>query len=442
MAGRLAIDFGHLHTVIGYWRQASRQAETLYVPEVTRPIRMSPGNSGKTIYAAPSLILYGRESDSYLIGQQVVEKLSGLVDDRKVFSNLKLDVITGKRVYSEAGSRWLCGQDMARDYLAAIISRASQVLGLGSEAVIAFTVPAEACAAEVVWQRYRRWLESVVKQAGFTRLELVEHPWAAAWGAGMPVKPEERYIVIDLETAIVEIAVVQTGKESVGDSERRLRVLSHIREWLIDVENEQEPNDPIVSQFEHILRQTLRQIARLGYDGDTFAGVIVTGSGGQQPLFKAVIDKFFAGIPIYDKHLLGAAACGAAALTAGIDACGYIRYNYGVRYLVQDEYQYRLVATNGTFYPSVGPVAELTIKASYDGQQEYALFIYRLGDGADHCINAENPLIVMTGEPARCGQPAIHASISIDGAGQLAVTACEVGSGRVIADNVPAAKLM
>ncbi|HWR44701.1 hypothetical protein [Sporomusa sp.] len=442
MAGRLAIDFGNSHTVIAYWRQASRQAETLYVPEVTRPIRMPPGDGGKTVYAAPSLILYGRESDSYLIGQEVAEKVSGLANNRTVFSNLRLDVITGKRVYNAAGSRWLCGQDMARDYLAAVISRASQVLGLGSEAVIAFTVPAEACTAEVVWQRYRRWLESTVRQAGFTRLELVEHPWAAAWGAGMPVKPEDRYIVIDLDTHIVETAIVQAGKEPGGDNERRLRVLSHVREWLIEPETGQERDNACASQLEYILRQTLRQAAGLGYTGDTFAGVIVTGSGGQQPLFKATIHKFFAGIPIYDKHLLDAAACGAATLTAGIDACGYIRHNYGVRYLDQDEYQYRLLAASGTFYPSVGPVVELTIKASYEGQQEYALFIYRLEAGGNHCINEEDPLIVTTGVPARCGQPAIQASISIDGAGQLSVTACEVGSGRIIADKAPAAKLI
>lgn len=38
MAGRLAIEFGNAYTVAAYWRQASHQAETLYLPGVTRPM--------------------------------------------------------------------------------------------------------------------------------------------------------------------------------------------------------------------------------------------------------------------------------------------------------------------------------------------------------------------------------------------------------------------
>ncbi|SMC70846.1 rod shape-determining protein [Sporomusa malonica] len=441
MAGRLVIDFGNAYTVAAYWRQVSRQAETLYVPGVMRPIRTSTDRNGKAVYAAPALILYGGAAEEYLIGQEVAENLSGLTDDRKIFSNLKLDIITGKRVYSAAGGRRLSGQEIARDYIAAVISRAGQALGLGSEAVITFTVPVAACMDEAVWQRYRSWLAGAVRQAGFTRMELVEHPWAAAWGAGMRIKPEDRYLVLDLDAGIVEAAVVQAG-HSLGCDERQLRVLSHVREWLMGPTVGQASDNECANQLETILQQTLRQAARLGYAGDDLAGVIVTGDGGQQLPFKQGIHDFFVGIPIYDKRLLDAAACGAAALTAGFDACGYIRHNYGLRYLDQDHYQYRLLTVSGTFYPSDGPVAELTIRAGYEGQQEYALFIYRLEQGGSHCINEDSPLIITTGAPASSGQAAIQASISIDGAGQLVVTAYEVGSKQILVNNAPAAKLM
>ncbi len=441
MAGRLAIDFGHSYTVAAYWRQSTRQSETLYVPGIMRPIRAGQANSSTTIYAAPTLILYEQEPEACLIGQEAAEKLSGVVDERQVYSQLKLDVITGKRVFGPAGSKWLCRQDMARDYLAAVIYRASQVLGLSSEAIITFTVPAEACQFEATWQRYHQWLKGAAKQAGFSRLELVEHPWAAAWGAGLSVKPEERFVVINLEADLAEVVVVQAGKEAEGDTERHLQVLSHVRDWLLEPEPGQDQELVIYTQLEHILRQALRQTAGRGYAGDDYAGVVLTGSGRAQSLYKQVVHSFFAGIPVYDKYMFSAAACGAASLAARVDACGYIRHNYGVRYLQQGQYGYHMVAASGTFYPSDGPVAELVVKASYDGQQEYALFIYRLGGADSCCINGENPLILTAAQPARAGQPAIRATLSIDGAGQLAVTACDAGSGQLITAAVPAVKL-
>ena len=255
----------------------------------------------------------------------------------------------------------------------------------------------------------------------------------------MRVKPGDRYLVLDLDADSAEAAVVEAGHSAGGD-ERQLRVLSYVHEWLR--ESEQEGKAECTSQLEELLRQTLRQAARQGYSGNDLTGVIVTGEGGQHPQFKQVIHDIFAGMPIYDTRFLDAAACGAAALTAGYDTCGYIRHDYGLRYLAQDHYQYRLLTASGTFYPSDGPVAELTIKASYEGQQEYALFIYRLEQGGSHCINEDNPLILTAGEPAGYGQDAVQASISIDGAGKLLVTACEVGSKKLLADNAPVARLM
>lgn len=212
MAGRLAIDFGNTYTVAAYWRQASRQAETLYIPGITRPLPNNAADTGKRVYAAPSLIMYREGAGGILIGQEIAEGLSGLVDDRAVFKNLRFDVVTGKRVYRPAGSRRLSGQDAARDYLAGVISRAGQALGLGQEAVITFTVPVEACQAEVIWQRYRQWLTAAVRQAGFNRLELVEEAWAAAWGAGMPVRPDDIYAVVNLDVEMLAVAVIQAGK--------------------------------------------------------------------------------------------------------------------------------------------------------------------------------------------------------------------------------------
>lgn len=465
MAGGLTIDFGNCYTVAAYWRQDVRQAEVLYIPGVTRPIPENAIGQVKRVYAAPSLISYEitEAGEVLLVGQEAAEGLSGVAVERKVFSNLQADVITGKKVYSLAGRRRLSGQEIAGDYLALFISRAGQALGLAGEAAITFTMPAAACQSEKIWQRYRRWLETVVRQAGFSRLELVEQPWAAARGAGMPLKPEAVYAVITVNAAMAEAVFVQvtiaTGKKNTADNrfltqgpdypysggsgafyqddtdQRHLRVLSRSAEWLTG----EEPDSESV-QLTAIVQQALREAERLGYPAGGLTGAVVTGSG-VTPAIVATLHSLFAGIPVYDKQPLAAAACGGAALTAGEDACGYIRHSYGLRCLAAAGYQYRELVGAGMFYPSTGAVGEFTVKASYDGQQEFALFIYRLEDGGQ-CINEENPLILTTRLPAAKEQPVLTVSISLDSAGQLLVTATAAGSGELLADRMVVAKLV
>lgn len=432
LSGQMTVDFGNSHTVIAYWRQDCHQAETLYVPRITRPIHQRADEDGKAIYAAPCLIHY-QSTGQFLVGQEAAESLGGSADDRIVFKNFRLDVITGKRVYSPAGGRRLSGQDIACDYLSSVVRQAGQALGLSSHSIIVFTVPAEACASDAVWRRYSRWLDDVVRQAGYNRLELIEQPLAAAWGAGMPLKPAKRFLVIDIEDDCIEAAVAQLALGAGSSDARRLRIVAHGREWLTEQEE--------VADCEQLLQRTLRQADGLGYAGGALAGVIVTGSSRWCSGLRNILQRLLGGVPLYDRNLRQAAACGAAALTAGSDACGYIRYNYGVRCLDNDKYHYRQLVAGGTFYPSDGPVAELTIKASYQDQQQFALFIYRLEDSGSYCVNEDNPLIISASAPVGCGLPAIYAGVSIDGAGQLRITAYEAGNGRLLVDNVPAAKL-
>lgn len=438
MSGCLAIDFGNYYTTAAYWRQDLGRAEVLYIPGVTRPLSVGVIGRNKKVYAAPSLSSYGKEDaeGALLIGQEAAEIFQDVAADRKVFSNFQADVVSGKRVYSSAGSSRLSGQDIARDFLASVIRRAGQVLGLANEAVIAFTVPAEACRSEAAWGRYRRWLETTTRQAGFNRLEMVEEPWAAAMGAGMPVKPEAVYIVLNVNADIVNAVIVRAAPYNCDETERHIRVLSQSDGWLACADEHNEPTLTITA----VIQQALREAELLGYSAGSLSGVVVTGSNLSNAI-KDIIYNFFAGIPIYDKQPMAAAACGAAALAAGLDTCGYIRHRYGLRFLADTGYQYRELVAEGIFYPTNEPVAEFVIRASYDGQREFALYIYRLGD-KEQCINEEVPLILTTRFPATRGQAVIAVKASIDSAGQLVVTATELGGLTIVADNVPIAKLV
>jgi|GEM_PF-2446528 len=293
--------------------------------------------------------------------------------------------------------------NIACDYLSSVVRQAGQALGVNGHSVIVFTVPAEACASDAVWHRYSRWLDDVVRQAGYTRLELVEQPLAAAWGAGMLLKPAERFLVIDIEDDCIEAAVAQVALGAGSSDARRLRIVSYGREWLTDQEE--------VAACEQLLQRTLRQAGGLGCAGGTLAGIVVTGSSRWCSGLRNILQRSLGGIPLYDRNLRQAAACGAAALTAGSDACGYIRHNYGVRYLDSDKYHYRQLVASGTFYPSDGPTVELTIKASYQDQQQFALFIYRLEDS--YCVNEDSPLIITASAPVGCELPAIYAGLMV-----------------------------
>lgn len=424
MAGQLAIDFGNAYTVAAFWRQDSCQAETLYIPELTRPMAAA---DGRRIYAAPSRLAYA--DSRCLIGQAAVD--SGFAD--KAAGDLQFAVVTGKRVNYQAGSRLLSGQDMARDYLAAIIGRAGQVLGLGSGAVLTATVPLAACQTTAGWQRYSHWLARTARQSGFTRLELVEEPWAAAWGAGMLVSPGDVYMVVRLCSEQLEAAMVQAVAQAAEDA-RHVRVLSYYGDWF---EREASP-DGQCCQLTALLRQLLRQAGMLGYMAAQLAGVVVIGSAVCSPLL-AVLRDFFPAVPVYDRQPLAAAACGAALLAAGAAGSGCLRYGYSVRYLTADGCQYREIMPAGLAYPSSGMVAEFTIRASYDGQQDFAVLLYRTNQ---QCVNEDQPLLFRTAVPAMKQQPVITVMAGLDSAGKLVVTATELASGAVIAENITVCQLV
>jgi molecular chaperone DnaK (HSP70) len=295
-------------------------------------------------------------------------------------------------------------------------------------------MPLAVCRSEPAWRRYRRWLEGVVSQAGFNRLELIEQPWAAAWGAGMKVKPEDIYIVVNMDAAYLEAAVVQAiNQTGNGGNSRHIRVLSYGAGWLTDKEDD-EPSRSSAA----IVHQVLREAELRGYTLADLAGAIVTGSAVQCNIIAA-LRKCFAGVTIYDREPLATVACGAAVLSAGIDGCGYLRYGYTVRCLGEAGYHYREVVPRGTFYPNEGQIAELIIKASYDGQKEFAVLLYR---GEDQCINEENPLLFTLEKSADKGQPVIRIRARLDGAGQLLVTADDLINDTIIMDNKPAVKLV
>ncbi|BBB90364.1 MAG TPA: Hsp70 family protein [Methylomusa anaerophila] len=368
------------------------------------------------------------------------------------------------------------------------------------------TLPVTVLANPALEKKYRQWLESAARQAGIRRVFFVEEPLAAAWGSGCLVKPYRTYLFIDIESRNLNTAVVTAEPRSETGEERFFRIIGLVKDelggedidnWLADefikpqglnpaaveavrgqivdicnkvkerltVQTETDVNislpdfelqavirremllklledNRFFSRIEDNIRQALRRCEHLGHGISSLDGVVMVGGTALIPCIRSWVREYFAGIPVYDQRPLDAVACGAATLAAGVDTCGYIRYDYGLRYLQGDIYEYLPVVAGGTFFPSDGLVAKAIIRASYNGQQEFALLAYRLEEQGGSCINKDEPLILIGSQPFKQGQPAVEVEFGLDGARRLTITARDFLSREILADNVPLAQLI
>ncbi len=508
MTERLAIDFGVTNTVIAYWDKTEGRAKSLYIPGISRPARYLPAANGPDstgIYVIPSIIQYRDDGTVHRIGQRVFDANRNIAVATHVFCNMRPEVLAGRRTFRQAGSRSISRMDAAADFLGQVIQSAVEVLG--GMAGITFTAPTTANTA--IWQRYHDWLVKVACGQGIRRVRLLEEPWAAAWGAGLGLQPGQIYLFLDFGGRTVTGTMVLVDNQlAAGD--RFLRILSQTDDdlggvdadnWLasevleryglqsntavelretvlaacekarerlsvydkaeiqvswgghsiqtvltrIEVEEILTANG-FLAKIEAALRQVLKGAEGLGYSLNSLQGVVLAGGLSIMPSVRELVYRFFAGIPVYDRQPVDAVACGAAALAAGEDACGYIRHSYGLRYLTGEEYCYKSLVVSGLFYPSAGPVATVIIKASYDRQRQYGLFIYRQGNAGEQdgniCLNADNPLIISVEYPAEKGEAALKIEFYVDGNRCLVAKIWDLSQGCVIIGDKPVTRLI
>lgn len=508
MSDRLAIDFGTTNTVISYWDKTEGRAKPLYIPGISRPARylFTTGcpDVASGVYIIPSLIQYQNDGTVCRIGQAVLDANRNLPAAAHVFRNMRPDVMSGRRTFRLVGCRRISLMDAAADFLSQIIRAAVEVVG--KTAGITFTAPLTASSNE--WQCYRDWLAKLACAQGIQRVQLQEEPWAAAWGAGLALQPGQIYAFLDFGGSTLNGMIVLVD-ECLSDG-RFLRIISQADDDLggIDVDNwlaaevlkqhglwnsgagnqfgavaaacerarerlsvydqaeiqvsyeghniqtvftKAELTDILNAndfpgRIEALLRQTVKGAERLGYCLNSLTGVVLNGGLSNMPCVRQAVRSFFAGIPVYDSRPVDAVACGAATLAAGEDACGYIRHGYGLRYLAGEEYCYQTLVSSGLFYPSAGPVATIIIKASYNGQQQFGLFIYRQSKFGEQtggiCVNTDNPLIMSVVNPVEQGQAGLKVEFYVDGNRYLMAKIWDLSNGCVIAGNKPVAQLI
>src|SRR5215475_14817117 len=96
------------------------------------------------------------------------------------------------------------------------------------------------------------------------------------------------------------------------------------------------------------------------------------------PAVQRTVQRIFGKDCVRWNRPLDAVARGAAALVAGVDFYDHIQHDYAIRYVnpQKGDYDYRVIVQHATPYPTLEPVARLTIKATYDGQTQLGIAVF------------------------------------------------------------------
>jgi hypothetical protein len=173
---------------------------------------------------------------------------------------------------------------------------------------------------------------------------------------------------------------------------------------------------------------------------------------------------------------LDAVALGAAAFIGGVDLLDHIQHDYALRYYNPEKgvHDFLTIVHSGTPYPSKAPVRQITMLASYDGQEYLGLDIYEVSsragtkqtghgakfdlvfdptggahfreretsDASEHFwVNEKSPSLVRASPPAVRGEKRFPVSFTIDSNKRLCVSVRDLKTGARLLIEHPLIKL-
>ncbi len=229
------------------------------------------------------------------------------------------------------------------------------------------------------------------------------------------------------------------------------------------------------SMLDHTINRALAAARMRGYTIGDISTVVLAGGCAAIPAVLDAVRHKFPRCPVVCDRPEWAAVRGAVVYTPGTLTSARIRNDYAIRYWdpVTLTHGYRFLVRGGTPYPSAGQVARLIVSAAYDGQTHLGipLYEYRNGNGQAPChsielvaatggglrcadaattpsnehppvlVNERVPMFLVADPPAKKGEPRFEVTFTIDGTKQLAVTARDVQTGRLVKDAMPLFRL-
>ncbi|MEM6425988.1 MAG: Hsp70 family protein [Cyanobacteria bacterium P01_D01_bin.128] len=204
----LAVDFGTSNTVVARWNEATEQAETLTLGNLSIAAAANPPLVPSLIYVESFL---SPESPRVVVGQPVRDRGLDIAQDSRFFRNFKRGIGTDIRGFlPDIDGHTVDFETVGKAFLNRVIAQLSAVGPLDS---LVFTVPVDS------FEVYRNWLGQVCGGLNVQQVRLLDEPTAAALGYGL--QGGETLLVIDfgggtLDFALVQLAMTAGGKKPVG----------------------------------------------------------------------------------------------------------------------------------------------------------------------------------------------------------------------------------
>jgi molecular chaperone DnaK len=528
MAGRLAIDFGTSNTVVAQWSEAGGEGVPLHVPDYGR---MESAVGEETISAVPSLIHYGEGGRRWL-GAQVMEH--GVLESPRTFRWMKRYIGARSPAKKRLDGREVSHFDAGRDFLAAVLLFGAAELGIGDEEV-AFTVPVEAyehyedwlaeVATEANMPRFRLIDEPSAAALGYgahiqpgnvyvvvdfgggtldVAVVLIETEDGGGAGrrcrvlgkAGMElggatldqwlfqevlaenrrsdadddVRRLSNALLVECERAKIRLSRFERAQVSVLDPDTGATLGAEFTRTRFE---EVLRRHDLFAGLTGTLRRALNGARERGFAEEAVSAVLLVGGTSLVPSVQHAVQDYFGGERVLQHRPLDAVARGAAAFVAGVDFYDHIQHDYAIRWVNPEtqDYDYRILVPRGTPYPTPEPVARLSVKATFDGQEQLGLAIFELGErrgggaplelvfdpaGAARLrqvsaeeqqrrthfwMNEHTPTFLPADPPGRRGEARFRVEFSVDGNKRLLLTARDLTTGRITHQDYPVVKL-
>ncbi|HNT87735.1 MAG TPA: Hsp70 family protein, partial [Candidatus Hydrogenedentes bacterium] len=202
--GQVAVDFGTCNTVIARFNEATQQAETIEIPEITRPYvwQGRPGDTKHVVHVTPSLIHYSPTAT--LIGNQVSAR--GLAEHPDTFRWMKRAIAQHNTRVRNTPYGFKNAAQAGDDFLSTLLKWAGDRISFEHDE-FTFTAPVEA------FEDFQDWLLRVTESLGIRRVRLQDEPTACVFGYMGMARRNDRFVVFDFGGGTLDVSAVRLELE-------------------------------------------------------------------------------------------------------------------------------------------------------------------------------------------------------------------------------------
>ncbi len=506
MAFKIAIDFGTSNTRVAYWDPMKRKGISLFIPDISETNILKLEGHEMESYSIPSLISYSTAGT--FIGNAVLSR--GLASSPATFKWLKRYISNRMELPRNIGDRRISYPQAGADFLKILFDYIAAVIDIQNEEVV-FTVPVDSYEHYQDWltqvceksgiTRWRLLDEPSATAMGYgvniqandiylifdfgagtldvaivkveentnggNRCRVLGKSGAEIGGSGIDnwmyqdvlkknnLTPEDllklsMHLLLEVEKAKIKLSFEERVNLSVTDPDTG-NVITAL--WTRTSFEDLLESKGFYHTMQNTIDHAMSDAREKGIDKEHIKAVLLTGGTSLIPSVKKTMTRIF-GNRVYYHSPIDSAVLGGAAFAGGVGFYDHIHHDYALRHYnaLKRDYEFEIIVSAGTPYPTKEPVKELTIKAAFDNQTSLGLDIYEVNrkhisnenspfdlvfdmqGGArftqkqddkilsSFWMNEKNPTFIKADPPADKDDPRFPARFSIDGNKRLCVS--------------------